>query len=373
MSSYRVISSDSHVTEPEDLWTSRANSKFKDRVPHIEHLENGDFWFYDGVKGDGAGNSATVGIRFEAPEKMGARIHRIDEMRPGGYIPEEHVKDLDLDGVDVGVIYPTTGVRLYSVPAGDILSYSCSLYNDWIGEFCSAAPKRLKGIAMINVDDVHDGIKEMERCAKMGFVGAMIAVYPLVGRSYDRPEYDPLWAAAQDLQMPLSLHAATNRAGEGQQFADLDTTRPSFMSLMAHWAAMSLGDIIFGGAFERYPNLCVGSVEHELSWVPHFLDRIDYTYTQRSMRFAPYRFNGDVLPSDFFYKNCFLGFQEDGLGIRLRDVIGVNTLMWGSDYPHPESTFPRSREILEEILASCTEDEKAKIAGGNCARVYGID
>ena len=373
MSSYKVISSDSHVTEPEDLWTSRADSKFKDRVPHIERLENGDFWFYDGLKGDGAGGSVDVGQRFEEPEKMGSTINRIEEARLGGYIPEEHVKDLDIDGVDLGIIYPTTGVRLYSVPASDILTYSCKLYNDWIGEFCSAAPKRLKGIAMLNVDDVGDGVKELERCAKLGFVGAMIAVYPLQGRSYDRPEYDPLWAAAQDLGMPLSLHAATNRAGEDQQFADLDSTRPSFMSLMAHWAAMSLGDIIFGGAFERYPKLYVGSVEHELSWVPHFLDRIDYTYTQRSPKFSPYRYKGDVLPSDYFYSNCFLGFQEDGLGIRLRDVIGVDTLMWGSDYPHAESTFPRSREILEEILVSCTEDEKARIVGGNAARVYCLD
>ena len=98
---------------------------------------------------------------------------------------------------------------------------------------------------MLNVDDVGDGVKELERCAKLGLVGAMIAAYPLVGRSYDRPEYDPLWAAAQDLGMPLSLHAATNRAGEDQQFADLDTIRPTFLALMAHWAAMSLGDIIF--------------------------------------------------------------------------------------------------------------------------------
>ena len=373
MSSYRVISSDSHVNEPADLWTSRAAPKFRDRVPHVESLETGDVWFYDGTRGDPAGNSVTVGIRFEAPEKMGTRIPRIDETRPGGYIPEEHVKDLDLDGIDMAIIYPTTGVRVYAVPASDILTYSCTLYNDWISEFCSAAPKRLKAIAMLNVDDVGDGVKEMERCAKLGFIGAMIAVYPLLGRSYDRPEYEPLWAAAQDLEMPISLHAATNRPGEGQEFLDMNTVRPSSVSLLAHWAAMSLGDIICSGAFERYPNLSVGSVEHELSWVPHFLDRMDYNYTQRSKRFSPYRYQGDIFPSDFFRSNCFLGFQEDSLGIRLRDLIGVDTLQWGSDYPHPESTFPRSREILEEILSTCTEEEKAKIVGGNSARIYRLD
>ena len=114
-------------------------------------------------------------------------------------------------------------------------------------------------------------------------------------------------------------------------------------------------------------------MEHELSWVPHFLERLDYTYSQRASGMSGHRFKEDLLPSDYFHRNVFLGFQEDALGIRLRDIIGVDNLQWGSDYPHQESTFPRSREILEEILADCTEEEKGKIAGGNHARVYNID
>ena len=108
--------------------------------------------------------------------------------------------------------------------------------------------------------------------------------------------------------------------------------------------------------------------------MPHFLDRIDYTYTQRVYRDEWWdRYTGDKLPSEYFHSNIFLGFQEDGMGIRMRDVIGVDNLMWGSDYPHQESTFPRSRQILEEILVDCTEEEKAKIAGGNAARVYNLN
>ena len=135
---------------------------------------------------------------------------------------------------------------------------------------------------------------------------------------------------------------------------------------------MSLTDMIFSGVFERYPNLQVGAVEHEVSWAAHFLDRIDYNYDQRARGVTGYRFGENMVPSDYFRRNVFLGFQEDALGIKLRDIIGVDTLMWGSDYPHHESTFPRSREILEEILSECNEEEKAKIAGGNCARVYKI-
>ena len=376
MSSYRVISSDNHVVEPVDLWTSRTESKFKDRMPHVERMEKGDWWICDGQNIQDAGAGSQVGVRFEEPETL-SRDFRMEDVRPGGYIPEEHIKDMDIDGIDVSIVYPTTGLVLYRVPDSELLTAIFRTYNDWVGEFCGAIPKRLKGIAMVNVDDVRAGVKELERCAKMGIVGAMITVYPPEDRPYDKPEYDPLWAAAQDSGMPLSLHIGTNRPNVGQEFARLDTirrSRPSFGSNVDHWVRMSLADIIFSGAFERYPKLQVGSVEHELSWVPHFLDRIDYTYTQRIQELrGEYRFKGDALPSDFFHDNVFLGFQEDALGIRDRDIIGVDNLQWGADYPHRESTFPRSRQILEEILVDCTEEEKAKIAGGNAARVYGLD
>ena len=157
-------------------------------------------------------------------------------------------------------------------------------YNDWVADFCSQSPDILKGIAMINVDDVTDGVKELERCAKMGMSGAMITVYPPETMSYDYPEYDPLWAAAQDLQMPLNLHIGTNRPHAGQEFVDFEAASRTFFTNVDHWIRMSLGYMIFSGVFERFPKLQVGSVEMELSWAPHFLDRLDYNYTQRPPR-----------------------------------------------------------------------------------------
>ncbi len=379
MSNYRVISSDNHVFEPSELWTARADPKFKDRAPHVVHLEgvegvaNGDWWFCDGRKVVGAFAGAQTGVRFEEPEKL-SLDSSIEDVRPGGYIPEEHIKDMDIDGIDVSIVYPTVGLLLYSVPDSELLTSIFSTYNDWVAEFCRAIPDRLKGIAMLNIDDVSAGVKELERCAKLGFSGAMITVYPPDERSYNNSEYEPLWAAAQDSAMPLSLHIGTNRPGPGQEFADLDSATAAFVSNADHWVRMSLANMIFSGVFERYPKLQVGSVEMELSWVPHFLDRIDYNYTQRAQEFSrEYRFKEGALPSDFFHSNVFLGFQEDALGIRDRAMIGVDQLLWGGDYPHQESTFPRSRQIIEEILADCTEEEKALIAGGNSARIYGLN
>jgi predicted TIM-barrel fold metal-dependent hydrolase len=245
-------------------------------------------------------------------------------------------------------------------------------YNDWLADFCATDRARLKGIAMINLDDVQDGIRELERAARLGLAGAMITEYPLEHRRYDQPEYEPFWAAAESLGMPLSLHTATRRQGKIRGAGEKTLRDASSRSTKAFYPALSMCDMIFSGVFERYPRLTVAIVEFELSWAPHILASMDYTYRERHGE-AIYRFKDGMRPSDFFHRNVVLSFQEDAVGIRLRDVIGVDNMMWGSDYPHSESTFPQSRKILAEILAGVPEDEQARIAGANTARLYGFD
>ncbi len=372
MADYRVISSDSHVFEPADLWTNRIEPRFKERAPFVAREGENDQWYVEGDQKVGAfGLISQVGIRFETPEKITFEGN-FDNLRTGGYDPDEHVKDLELDGVDADVLYPSVGLFLYKVADSDLLSAIFKAYNDWLAEFCNAHPSQLKGIAMLNVDDVKEGIKELERTRKMGMVAAMISVYPHPEKQYDRPEYEPLWAAAQDLDMPLSLHTATQRPGPQIHAADFTTQSATFRANVDHWVRWSLSNIIYSGVFERYPKLKVAAVEFELAWVPYFLRQLDYVYVERQMQ-ASYRFKNDMMPSDFFHRNVSVSFQEDDLGIQLRHLIGVDSLMWGSDYPHAESTWPRSREVLGRILEGVAEDEQAKIAGGNAARLYALD
>ena len=216
MADYRIISSDSHVFEPADLWTSRVEAKFQDRAPHVVRREEDDtdWWVCDGVKGlSGGSGGSQAGKRFVPEERDSLTFgDKMENVRPGAYIPEEHLKDLDLDGIDADVLYPTQGLFLYSVPDSALLTALCKAYNDWLAEFCQPFPQRLKGIGMLNVDDVAESVRELERCAKLGLSGALITVYPLEERAYDSPAYEPVWAAAQDLALPLSLHIATNRS-----------------------------------------------------------------------------------------------------------------------------------------------------------------
>ena len=375
MGSYRVISSDSHILEPPDLWSSRIEPQFREHAPRVIHRseDHTDWWVCEGIKGASGGSGGDkAGQRFEEPEKV-TFAGAFKDIRPGSYIPAEHLNDMELDGVAASVIYPSQGLLVYSVPDSNLLSAICRAYNNWLAEFCQPFPQGLRGIAMLNLDNLQEGVRELTRCAKMGLAGAMITVSPPPDRPYDSPEYEPLWAAAQDLGMPLSLHVGTNRTGPNDPALDVEDIPPAFFTNIDHWVRMSLSQMLFGGVFERYPQLQVVSVEQELSWAPHFLNRLDNTYTQRPRARSQRALKTGMLPSDYFHTNVFLSFQEDVLGVRDRHIIGVDNLMWGSDYPHPEGTFPRSQQILAEILAECTEEEKSKIAGGNAARVYHID
>lgn len=372
MDNLLVISSDSHVFEPPDLWTERIDAEFRDRAPRMERVGDADHLV---VEKDqmiaGIGLISNAGARFENPEQISAH-GRFEDVHAGGYDPEQHIRDMKIDGVSAELLYPSQGLFYFKVADSRLMSAIFRAYNDWLAEFCSTNPERLKGVAMVNVDDVSEGVTELERCATMGMAAAMITEYPQEDRPYDSPEYEPFWAAAQDLEMPVSLHTATRREGRSRGAGATSVRDASGRATKVFYPATSMCDIIFSGVFERYPKFKLAIVEFELSWVPYLLDSMDYTYVERQEE-AFYRFKGDVRPSDFFRNNVYLSFQEDAVGIRLRDVIGVDRLMWGSDYPHSESTFPRSREVLTEILEGVPEAEQASIVAGAAAALYGFE
>jgi predicted TIM-barrel fold metal-dependent hydrolase len=367
-----VLSSDSHVFEPPDLWQTRIDREFRDRAPRIERIDGADQIV---VERDqilsGIGLISSTGARFEAPETISAE-GRFEDVRHGGYDPKQHIEDMALDGVAGEVLYPSQGLFYFKVADPALMSAIFRAYNDWLAEFCHTDPDRLKGIAMINLDDIEDGLRELERAAHLGLSGAMITEYPAEDRRYDQSGYDPFWAAAAALEMPLSLHTATRRQGRIRGAGDRTLRDASSRATKAFYPALSLCDLIFSGVFERHPRLTLAIVEFELAWAPHLLSTMDYTYRERHGE-AIYRFKGGMRPSDFFRRNVVLSFQEDAIGIRLRDVIGTGNMMWGSDYPHSESTFPQSRKILAEILEGVPDHEQAKIAAGNTARVYNFD
>jgi predicted TIM-barrel fold metal-dependent hydrolase len=356
------------------------DAAFRDWAPRTERIDGADHVV---VEADqilsGIGLISNAGARFEATETISAQ-GRFERRAARRVRPRATSQGHGVRRGAGEVLYPSQGLFYFKVADTALMSAIFRAYNDWLAEFCRTDPARLKGIAMINLDDVQDGIKELERAARLGLAGAMITEYPAEDRRYDQPEYERFWAAAAALDLPLSLHTATRRQGKIRVSGPGTLRDASSRATKAFYPALSMCDLIFSGVFERHPRLTLAIVEFELSWVPNVLTSMDYTYRERHGE-AIYRFKNSMLPSDFFRRNVVLSFQEDAIGIRLRDVIGVDNMMWGSDYPHSESTFPQSRKILAEILEGVPDDEQAKpapdhdpgIAGGNTARVYHFD
>jgi predicted TIM-barrel fold metal-dependent hydrolase len=371
-----MISSDSHIVEQPDLWTERIDARFLDRAPTVvrDPKSGNDWWMIDG-KRSMSFLGVQTGDRFEKDATELITEARFEDVREGAYTPSRYLAENLEDGVLGSVIYPSEALLAFSIPDSALCSATMRAYNDFIAEFCSEDRSRLKGVALINVDDPEQAVAEMKRSRDLGLAGAMITVLPPADEAYDQPRYEPVWAAAVDLDLPLSMHVATGRRMLSADADQKNTSRVSEAAfyLQDHFVRKSLGELIFSGVFERHPKLRVGSVEHELSWAPFFLFQADYCYTDRPLRGDWHRFAPGVLPSDFFKRNCFLSFQEDAVGIRVRDVLGDETLMWGSDYPHTESTFPRSREITAKTLVGVPPEEQQLILRDNVAALYGFD
>ncbi len=368
-----MLSSDTHVIEPPDLWTSRLDRRWRAEAPHVVHdADTGTQWWVVAEQRTlSFAGGAQTGDRFVKPIELRSGA-TFDDVRPGGYDPIENLRDNEADSVWGSVLYPTQGLMLYTQANQGLLTACCRVYNDWLVEFCSASADRLKGIAMLNTDDIGEAVAELHRCHELGLAGAMIPTAASPDRPYDSPIYEPLWRAAAHLAIPLSLHLGANRMGATGVDKDLSRIRPSYFTACEHWVKVSIADLTFGGVFDRHPTLRVGVIEHELGWIPFFLERMDYTYSQRHGNARYPRFATAERPSDFFRRNVFCSFQDDDLGIREREVIGIDAICWGSDYPHTESTFPRSREIMIARLAAVPVDEQRKILWNNTARLYGF-
>ena len=376
MADYKLISADSHIVEPPDLYTSRIEPRFRDRAPRLERRKTArgseyDAWFYDDQQVGTLGAVIQAGQRFEDPSQIDF-LGVWEGVRKAAYEPAAMLEELELDGVWGACLQPSQGLFWYRLPDSAMLSAICKAYNDWIADFCKPCPERLKGIAMLNVDDVDEACQELERCTQLGLVGAFIPVYPLPDRPYRHAIYERLWWTAQDLDIPLLLHIATNRGGiPGCEFTmNIEELTAAGRSTTDHWVRYSLTAMIFAGVFDRYPRLKVGSVEHEMAWIPHWLKQMDFTYRERPVFTKGWQSRSGMLPSDYWHRNMFVEFMEDDIGIQLRHLIGTDNMLWGNDFPHAESTWPQSQEFLDRLFAGAAAADRRMITSGNAARLF---
>ena len=236
MSGSGLISSDSHVVEPPDLWTRRIDARFRERAPRVVSEPGGDWWYIDG-KRSMSFLGVQTGDRFRKDATELIISARFEQVRPAAHDPHAFVAENLQDGVAGSVLYPSEGLLAYGIPDSELCSAVMAAYNDFIAEFCAAEPRHLRGIALVNVDDPALAVRELERCRGLGLVGAMISVLPAADRPYDLPIYEPLWSAAVDFGMPLAMHVATGRSAASVDVHQQGVTRvsPSAFYLQDHF------------------------------------------------------------------------------------------------------------------------------------------
>ena len=376
---YQRISADCHIDLPwipPDLFTANASAELKDRMPYVKDGPDGPFWTSRNGTSFGLwGGVGPAGSKYEA-----GKHHRVDVMAATGLYddgkkgvarpttPALRAKDMDRDGVQAEVIYGILGAatRLNDHEAATEMFH---IYNDWLVEFCRHDPDRFIGLACLPYGDIEAAVQEVYRVAKLGLRGMELSC------SWDmepmwHPTWEPLWKAVNDVNLPLHFHTFPALPPSVLEKQTGLTRRAAFFTVVSAFQmnlVNILAAIIGAAVLERYPNVRIAFGESGIGWVPYALDRMDFEWEDRFTDLGL-----KMKPSDYWRRQCKATFQFDRIGTKLIDDMGVETLMWGSDYPHGDGVWPDSSKYIAEQFGHLPADVMHKMTCENAGRFYGL-
>ncbi len=379
---FRIMDSDLHVMEPGDLYQKYMEPEFRSQAPvPISRTQTGggNIWLINGKEYPPNHSKARSKRRYAGLSEKKANTPEHMAAAERGFDAVATLRGMDIEGVDVAILYRSGGGML-PVAIDDIepeLAMAMArAYNNWLAEFCSEDPQRLKGVAMIPFHDIDMAIAETRRVVnELGFVGITLHPEKVRGRLLYDPEVEPIWAEAEKLDIAVGIHG-TSTALSKDDFSRKYFDHPAGGTLTHALSFQvqiltAMGGIIFSGLLERHPNLRVAFLEANCSWLPWWLYRIDDQWE----KYGPTE-EGDILsmpPSDYFRRNCWVSVDADEhVAWHVVKEIGDDNLVFSTDFPHPDSAFPEAtNEFLS--LETLSEDSKRKILWDNCARYYKLD
>ena len=358
-----VISGDSHVIEPADLWSKPLGARYGDAVPRMVSQ-------HAGIKAD----HFFTGLEYVRVDEIVEGDEELQRKLVGsGTDPAIRLVCMDEDGV-IGEIVNSTWM-LYALRARDdrLVEDLCQVFNDWLAEYCSHAPKRLYGTSMIHMADVDWACKELERAAKRGLKSVII-------NCDARPEwppfqdkhYDPFWALAQELDQPVTLHIITGN--EVDPFTLHGSERinmaRSTLNVLAEAGPVLANEFIFGGVLDRFEKLKLVLSEYEVCWLPYWLFRAK----QIQDDFGPALDIPKIKrPVEAYLSQIYHGLIDDPYLDKVLDVVDPKTIMWGSDFPHARCTYPNTMKVIDRVFGHLDEEIRRDITFNNCARFYNFD
>ena len=374
---YTRISADCHLDlpwMPPDLFTSNATPEMKERMPYVADGPDGPYWTCK----NGTSFGLVNGVGPAGQKFVPGTHHRVDVMAATGLYadgqkgvrrvsdPVLRAKDMDRDGVQAEVMYGILGAatRLNDHEAATEWFGVC---NNWLVDFCRHDPSRFIGLACLPYGDIDAAVKEIYRVAKLGLRGMELSC------SWDmdpmwHPSWEPLWKAVNDVSLPLHFHTFPALPVSVLERQKGLTRRAAFFTIVSSFQ-MNLVNIIaaiMGAAvLERYPNIRIALGESGIGWVPYALDRMDFEWEDRF-----HDLGLKMRPSDYWRRQCKATFQFDRIGTKLIDDMGVETLMWGSDYPHADGVWPESSKYIEENFGHLGADVVHKITCENAGKFY---
>ena len=368
---FKVLDSDLHIIEPPDLWLRYIDPEFRDRAPRGLTERAGDVFL---VHPDGKAWGMTDEVQQSQKVRSGQNFkndeQRFRSFEDRGWTAEAQLEAMDAEGIDVAVIYPSRGLFALTIPNMDprLAAAVAHAYNNWLYDFCQADPNRLIGAGMISAFDVEDAVTETHRCTKeLGFRGIFLRPNEVNGRNWHDLYYEPLWSTLEELEVPIGFHEGSGAAlpGAGQQF-----TNVMLRHVFAHPVEQMMVAASFcaGGILERHPNLRAAFLEGNSSWLPFLMWRLDEHWEWKGDVDAP---DLTMAPSEYFKRQCFASVEPDEIPAKYTiDYMGSDSLVFSTDFPHPDSRFPDSVDLFLQL--PFTDEDKRKILWDNCAHYYGI-
>jgi predicted TIM-barrel fold metal-dependent hydrolase len=377
---HQIVSVDDHLIEHPRVWQDRVPEKYRAAAPQIREVDGKHLWHYDGQVYPTIGLNAVAG---KPREEWGMDPVRYEDMIPGCYDPVARVKDMDVDGVQAALCFPSfpgfAGGTFFRAQDKELALLCVKAWNDfYIDEWCATAPDRYVPMAILPVWDIDETVKEAERTAAKGartysFPDSPV---PLGLPSFHTGHWDPLWSVAAEAEVPISLHFGSGSFVPGFSYASMKPVPGQLASPDGPFAvAIALFstnlmwttvDLLFSRALQRFPKLQFSLAEGGIGWVPYILERTDYTWERHKW----YQdVDMDTRPSDLFREHFWGCFIDDEHGLKNRHSIGIDRIMLEVDFPHSDSNWPNSRKRASEVLADVPDDEVEKIVETNARRM----